>query len=74
MVPGPFTNDFLIIGLIGLATIFGLVVVVLLIRMPMYFARGLMWVARGNHEKRIGAVGLAILCIGFLLQAVVNIL
>lgn len=41
---------------------------------PLYVARALTWVARGNHERRIGFIGLGILCIGFLLQAAVNLM
>jgi hypothetical protein len=43
-------------------------------RLPLYIARALIWIARGNHERRIGFVGLGILCIGFVLQATVNLM
>jgi hypothetical protein len=43
-------------------------------RLPLYLARGLIWTARGNHERRIGLCGLGILCIGFILQAAVNLM
>jgi hypothetical protein len=43
-------------------------------RLPLYLARGLIWTARGNHERRIGFCGLGILCIGFILQAAVNLM
>lgn len=43
-------------------------------RLPLYLARGLIWIARGNHERRIGFCGLGILCIGFILQAAVNLM
>ncbi len=45
-----------------------------LVRAPVTLARSLIWVARGNHERRIGRIGLVFLCLGFLLQAWVNIL
>jgi len=45
-----------------------------LVRAPVTLARALLWVSRGNHERRIGVVGLGILCIGFLIQAWVNVL
>jgi hypothetical protein len=43
-------------------------------RLPLYLARGLIWTARGNHERRIGFCGLGILCIGLILQAAVNLM
>jgi hypothetical protein len=46
----------------------------LLVQLPIYFVRSLIWVARGNHERKIGMVGLAVLCLGFILQAWVNVL
>jgi hypothetical protein len=49
-------------------------VLYLLGKLPLYVAHALMWVARGNHERRIGFIGLGILCIGFLLQAAVNLM
>ena len=45
-----------------------------LLRAPVMLVHGLLWIARGNHERRIGIIGLAVLCVGFLLQAWVNIL
>ena len=49
-------------------------IIYLLIRAPINLARVLLWVARGNHERRIGAVGLGFLCLGFLFQAWVNVI
>ena len=43
-------------------------------RSPLYVARAPMWIARGNHERRIGFVGLGVLCIGFVFQAAVNLM
>lgn len=34
----------------------------------------LRWVRRGQHERRVGQVGLLLLCLGFLCQALVNFL
>jgi hypothetical protein len=45
-----------------------------LAKLPLYIALALIWIARGNHERRIGFVGLGILCIGFVLQATVNLM
>jgi hypothetical protein len=58
--------------------LFGSAVSVLILyflgKLPLYVARALMWVARGNHERRIGFAGLGILMLGFLFQAAVNLM
>lgn len=56
------------------AVLFTLLFVYFLGKSPLYLARALMWIARGNHERKIGFVGLGILCVGFILQAAVNLM
>jgi hypothetical protein len=55
-------------------TMFAVLTFYFLGKMPLYVARALMWVARGNHERKIGFLGLGVLCIGFVLQAAVNLM
>lgn len=45
-----------------------------MVRAPVTLARIFIWVARGNHERRMGRIGLVFLCLGFILQAWMNIL
>jgi hypothetical protein len=46
----------------------------LLMQLPGLAVRYLVWISRGNRDKRIGMLGLGILCVGFILQAVVNVI
>jgi len=61
-----------VVMLVGFACVISALYV--LAKLPLYIARALIWIARGNHERRIGFVGLGILCIGFVLQATVNLM
>jgi hypothetical protein len=56
------------------AVIFAVLALYFVGKLPLYIARALIWIARGNHERRIGFVGLGILCIGFVLQTAVNLM
>jgi hypothetical protein len=46
----------------------------ILTRVPYLTAKLLLWTARGKRERKIGVIGLMVLCMGFILQAWVNLL
>lgn len=68
------SSPFLVtIGIVS-GVIFTTLTLYFLGKAPRYIARGLIWIARANHERKIGFVGLGILCVGFILQATVNLM
>jgi hypothetical protein len=54
----------------------GVLILVQIVLFTALFALGLFFqfVSEGNRERKFGLLGLAILCIGFAIQAVVNII
>mgnify|MGYP001615665375 CR=1 len=62
-----------------LPTIIGMVVgslvsLITLAAMAGVLSIWLRWVQKGQHERRVGQVGLFVLCLGFVCQAIVNLL
>lgn len=70
----PNTNVFYTVTIILIFAVFPAAFIYRLLRSSVVLARILIWIARGNHEKRIGSIGLIFLLVGFVLQAWVNIL
>jgi hypothetical protein len=63
-------------SIINIIFVFGLISLVIykISLIPRLVIWSLMWIAVGKHERRIGFLGVGILCIGFVLQAWVNVL
>lgn len=43
-------------------------------KIPLCLGRSMYSIAKRKHERRIGVIGLAILCLGFVLQGIVNLI
>lgn len=67
-------ESYILVGVIFISIFLLLIIIYyLLSKIPVLFFKFFIFVAKGNHEKKVGVIGLCLLCMGFITQSCVNL-